>query len=731
MPEAHPTAPAGTINIGDIYYLLFRHKWKIVIFSVLGLIASLVVLRLTPGVYESEASLLVRYVSDSAILDAVATGERITAPGRGGENVINSEIEILASRDLVEKVMDEMGVGRFTVDPTNALDRALIAENVMAAIKIEAPKNSNVIRIAFDGPTPATAQEFLRRLTESYLQKHIEIHRAAGAYEFLSQQTDQLRSRLTETEEELRKLKYSEGIVSIDETKKNVAQRTEDLTKGLDELETALAAAKARTVVLMPLLSTGGGSRTSTVFVAPAANDATIPLRVRLARLQQKEAELLAVYMPDSIPVKSIRAQIEDAQRLLDGEKPAVTTSNVVVSSGETTNFMPALLEEQANIAALQAKIMFQKELLNRVLAESKKVDSVEAQIVQLQRSKELQEANYKYFCQSLEHARIDEALNSGRISNISIIQPATLPARKMRLKLPRNMGLALALGIACGLGLAVLKEQFLDHTIRKPSELHAILNVPLVMSIPELASNRSLLKAGSRRSEMLLLNAPGTQQGGEPPAATEGQAALRDLYDALRDRLLTLIGPDPAAKPYILGITSCAQSSGVSTIAAGLALALARNGVERIVLLDANTESGTPAIFGVNPTTGLVEMVPDGEGNTAVTQHNLYIVPTGSAEPKPVYSSPAHRFAALIQHLRKSHASYVIVDMPPVTETGLTLRIGRLLNGVLLVIAAEKVNRHVAERANELLAQSDAKIVGSILNKRRQYVPDWLYPSC
>jgi Mrp family chromosome partitioning ATPase len=68
---------------------------------------------------------------------------------------------------------------------------------------------------------------------------------------------------------------------------------------------------------------------------------------------------------------------------------------------------------------------------------------------------------------------------------------------------------------------------------------------------------------------------------------------------------------------------------------------------------------------------------------------------------------------------------------MPPVTETGLTLRISRLLNGVILVIAAEKVNRHVAEHAKEWLIQSDAKIIGSILNKRRQYVPNWLYSSC
>jgi uncharacterized protein involved in exopolysaccharide biosynthesis/Mrp family chromosome partitioning ATPase len=724
MPDAHHTADA--MSIGDIYYLLFRHKWMIIIFSLLGVVASLVVLLRTPGVYESEAALLVRYVSDTTVMDVVATGERITTPGRGGENIINSEIAILSSRDLIEKVIDEMGVSRFTLDSTNAMDRALIAENVVSAIKIVVPKNSNVIRIAFDAPTPAVAQEFLRRLTGSYLQKHIDIHRASGTYEFLAQQTDQLRSKLSETEEELRKLKYAEGIVSIEETKKSAAQRTEELTKGLDELETALAAANARAEVMRPLLTATGGSRTTAVYVASEANEAAPALKARLLRLQQKETELMSAYTADSFPVKSIREQIEETKRLLDGEKPTGTTSNVV-SSGPATNFLPELVEEQANIAALQAKLGVQRELLARVLVEAKKVDSVEARIVQLQRSKELQEANYKYFCQSLEHARIDEALTSGRISNISIVQPATLPARKLRPNLPRNMGMALVLGIVCGLGLAVVKEYIIDHTIRNPGELPNLFSAPVVMSMPRLVDAGNLLPAGSRRVP-LLLNAHEGEQVEEGKETGVGWTELRDLYDALRDRLLTLIGSNPEKMPYVLGITSCAKGSGVSTIAAGLAVALARNGDQRVVLLDANSEMAASTIFGINPTTGLVEIIPDGEGNTRVTQHSFFVAPTGEVEPRPVYASPAHRFAALIQYLRGTKTGFVIIDLPPVKEPGLTLRVGRLLDGVVLVIASEKVNRHVAERAKELLVQADAKIIGSILNKHRQYVPDWLY---
>jgi Mrp family chromosome partitioning ATPase len=249
-------------------------------------------------------------------------------------------------------------------------------------------------------------------------------------------------------------------------------------------------------------------------------------------------------------------------------------------------------------------------------------------------------------------------------------------------------------------------------------------------MTMPKLDGYAHLLPAGKGRGP-LLLNAHNAEGAAEGDEGRVRWTELRDLYDALRDRLLTVIGTDPAKMPYILGITSCAKGSGVSTIAAGLAVALARNGDQRVVLLDANTEMAEPTIFGVNPTTGMVEMIADGEGNTKVTQHSFYVAPSGEVEPRPVYASPAHRFAALVQHLRGTKTGFVIIDMPPVKETGLTLRIGRLLDGVLLVIASEKVNRHVAEQAKGLLLQSDAKIIGSILNKRRQYVPDWLYPTC
>lgn len=725
MPETPKSTAEDSMSIGDIYYLLFRHKVTILLCLVLGILAAAILFYITPAVFRSEARLLVRYVTETAVLDPAATGDRMISPGRGGENVINSEIQILTSRDLVEKVVEDMGVMRFDGSATNMANRMRIAEIVQSQLQIEVPKNSNIINITFDGIDPVVSQEFLRRLTEAYLARHVEIHRSVGAYEFLSQQTDQLRARLAETEEELRKIKYSEGIVSIEAAKENVAARIEELTKGLGELEGALASALARLEFYKSITPLRQGSPVGGGGVTTTTNAGPLELQMRLQRLRQKEAELMASFTPDSIPVVNIREQINEIQRLMDEGKMVVVTTNTVASTGEVPAFveMPGVLtEDRALIASLQAKMKVQKDLLKQTMDEAKRIDAVEAKIVQLQRNKELQEANFKYFSQSLEHARIDDALNSGKVSNISIVQPATLPTQALRPKLLQRMGLAILLGLVVGLGIAMSKEYVFDHTIRKASELGNRFGFPVLVSVPQILIGRYAL-GGGRKTLLLPAHNEASAAGGAGPE----HKGLQEYCEALRDRLLMTIGPQFKA-PYVLGITSCVRGSGVSTIATGLALELSRTEDRAVLLINGGENAALPKVFGVNPFAGVTDVVAQPDGNTAIVQRNMFLVPAEENGAAKAGATPAQRLAELIQFVRNSNSRYVIVDLPPVSETSLALRVGGALDGMVIVISAEKVNRHAADHAVELLEKSGVRIIGTVLNQRRQYVPDWLY---
>ena len=88
-----------------------------------------------------------------------------------------------------------------------------------------------------------------------------------------------------------------------------------------------------------------------------------------------------------------------------------------------------------------------------------------------------------------------------------------------------------------------------------------------------------------------------------------------------------------------------------------------------------------------------------------------------------------SRRYRDVVEHMKKSRYAYVILDLPPVTETSPTLRIAGLLNGIVLVLEAEKDHRETARRAKDLLLQANATIKGAVLNKTRSYVPAWLHP--
>src|SRR5436309_686748 len=101
--ELEHEAPHSGLNLNDILFAVFKHKWKIVLGTVAGLAAAAAVQWLEPPLFQSEAKLLVRYVLDRTPVDAVdGQSAQSGGFGRTSEKVINSEAEILTSWDLAQ-----------------------------------------------------------------------------------------------------------------------------------------------------------------------------------------------------------------------------------------------------------------------------------------------------------------------------------------------------------------------------------------------------------------------------------------------------------------------------------------------------------------------------------------------------------------------------------------------------------------------------------------------------
>ena len=97
-------------TLRDFYDVLFRHKRRSLLFFCCVMIAVTLVTFLLPEIFRSEATLMIRLGRESVSLDPTATTGQVVSIGMDKENEINSELAILQSRELAEKVVDAIGV---------------------------------------------------------------------------------------------------------------------------------------------------------------------------------------------------------------------------------------------------------------------------------------------------------------------------------------------------------------------------------------------------------------------------------------------------------------------------------------------------------------------------------------------------------------------------------------------------------------------------------------------
>src|SRR4029077_16465415 len=194
-------------------------------------------------------------------------------------------------------------------------------------------------------------------------------------------------------------------------------------------------------------------------------------LVARLERSRQAELEALAKYTENTPQVKSIRADIQDLEKQ---KRDLETKFPGLVGVGRSD-----LSSERARLAGLEAKRDIVKGELSDFQGRIKQFIDSTPQIAGLERNRELDETNYKYFQGSLQKARVDEALDPSKMPNISAVQRASPPflVTKMRDKVTLVLGFG---GLAIGLGIALLWDLLLNRTVKRRSELELQLHTPV-----------------------------------------------------------------------------------------------------------------------------------------------------------------------------------------------------------------------------------------------------------
>ena len=145
-------------------------------------------------------------------------------------------------------------------------------------------------------------------------------------------------------------------------------------------------------------------------------------IQQRLHDLQLKEQDLLSNFTEKNQQVQEVRREIAEARGLLN--KEGATHAQVT---------QLAMLTEKATVSELQGKAKALKGELAQAQRELQVLNDNEMRITQLEREIDIQKGNYRNYSEKLEQTRIDRALEVGKISNISIVQPATYPVKPIR----------------------------------------------------------------------------------------------------------------------------------------------------------------------------------------------------------------------------------------------------------------------------------------------------------
>lgn len=723
--DTHPATTGASLELGDIYYTLFRHKWKVLLCSVLGFVAAGAYYVVSPPWYKSEAKLFIRYV---------VTEGKTPGPGhedmasKSPEAIIRSEVEILNSLDLAEAVAKNIGPERILAKAGGGSDLIAAAVIIKKNLVIEVPPASSVIRLELTHPDPEIAQAALRELVESYMRKHVEIHRAVGIVgDFLTQETDQLRSRLAQTEEELRKTTNRAGVISLEDSKKSFGEQIGRIREQVFDAQAELA---ERSSVLQEMTKGSPVAPSETEALPPPTPEqanAYQQLVTKLTQLKKREQEYLVNFTEESTRVREVRNQIadtEDRKKKMEAEFPGLRRLPVaaaIVSSQMAGTYNPAV--EAAQITALQAKIKVLNGQLDEVKAEAAKVDELAINILELRRRKELEEANYRYYSASLEQSRINEALGAGRVSNISQIQTPSPAFKDWGKKQKLLIGIAIG-GIGFGLGWAFLIELYLDRTIRRPADVERVLGLPLFLSIPKVAG-----RIGMRKVPQLPPPKPDAAATGSQlvPAAVNGDVpALTAFHETLRDRLISYFDTlNVRHKPKLVAVTGLGRDAGVTTLAAGLARSFSETGEGNVLLVDMTQGQGSAQHFHKGANVVGLEQLLDTKNSAQVNDH-LFVVSENSNSERLAKGMP-QRFNQLIPKLKASDFDYIIFDMPPVNQISITPRLASFMDMMLMVLESEKTDRDMALHASALLAKSRAP-VGVVLNKTKSYIPPSLH---
>ena len=195
-------------------------------------------------------------------------------------------------------------------------------------------------------------------------------------------------------------------------------------------------------------------------------------------------------------------------------------------------------------------------------------------------------------------------------------------------------------------------------------------------------------------------------------------------FIDRCRQAYLSVSFPGPQR---VLGITSALHGEGKTTVALGIATAMAADTGEPTMLLECDLETSSDQFFGLNSGSGLGDWLED-EGELRVMRmpplSNTYLIPAGASRPDAARVFYKLSQSRVVDDLQQDFPN-VIVDLPPLLSIAYSSLAAKITDRILLVARYGTTPIAALEKAVFLLGHE--RISGIVLNGYSSRTPGWL----
>ena len=485
-------------TLRDIAMVCFRNQQLILLTVGAIVLSSLVYVLITPRTYQAESMILVKRERADPVVTPENNATPILTTGVTEED-LNSEVELLRSSDLLEKVVITCGldrppaysivgsalrmVSKILPEKGNSdLAIPLAVRALQRNLKVDAIRKTNLIQVSYASPDPHLAASVLKTLTSLYLEKHLEVHRPPGTYAFFQQEASQYWEGLQAAERKLADFNRVQNTVSAQTEKSAGQQKLAEFTASLRQTRTATAATEGRIQTLTSQMASTPNRMTTEI----RTNSLLLQqLKSTLLTLELKRTELAGKYAAGYVPLREVEAQIVQT-------KAAIAKEENLPVHDDTTDRNPTyewmateLARARTDDASLRKQATATEDQIRAYRSELLVLDGKDLEQQDLLRTAKIEETNYLLYQNKKEEARISDALDEKHIVNVAVAEAATTPALPSS-RSPFEMLFASLIVASCaGVGLAFGKE-YLNASLRNPDDVRLLLDIPVLASFPK-----------------------------------------------------------------------------------------------------------------------------------------------------------------------------------------------------------------------------------------------------